>query len=79
MKPKNWGKMSQGQKYEDARYLLSTVRGQYIIGQALLVASTEMKKKEIEMREISNIEDMEMLMEVFSMAKVINSLNTGGE
>lgn len=65
MKPENWEKLSKGKKIEIATQLFSSVRGQYIVSQALYKAIEVMKKEPLRKREVSNIEDMEMLSELF--------------
>jgi hypothetical protein len=62
MKPSNWNKMTKKQKEEHAIALFNDMRGRYIIGQALAIASETMKK--VKYPETSNIEDMEALGEV---------------
>lgn len=63
-KPSDWNKLSQKEKEEIGADLFSSVRGQYIISQALSKAIDVMKKVEPPiMREQSNIGDMEILHE----------------
>ena len=57
---RNW--MSKEQKVLTARKLFASMRGQYIIGQALYVAIKELDKVPGAMKEVSNIEDMKLLM-----------------
>ena len=64
MKPNNWKKLSQVKKEVVARELLNSVRGQYIISQAL-VKAVEVMKSETNYPEVSNIEDMEILLTLF--------------
>ena len=61
MKPDNWNSMTGEAKAACARELVSTMRGQFIISQALVIAVRKMKKEKYP--ETSNIQDMEMLME----------------
>ena len=58
---RNW--MSKEQKVLTARKLFASMRGQYIIGQALYVAIKELDKVPGAMKEVSNIEDMKLLMQ----------------
>lgn len=69
MKPKEWDSWTKEQKVEYARKLLFSVRGQYIISQALIEAIKTMKKRKYP--EISNIEDMEVLLELFPIGLVL--------
>jgi len=64
-KPHNWNEMTDKQKTEYAKQLLNSARGSYIIGQALTVAVNYMKEAELKRREVSNIEDMEVLKTLF--------------
>ena len=63
MKPRNWDKLSQNMKKRIALQLLQSMRGSYLISQALSIAIEQMKKVEPPYREESNIQDMEMLLE----------------
>lgn len=63
MKPSNWNKLSEKEKKEIALNLLKSQRGAYIMGQALYTAIEVMKQVPKSFREVSNIEDMEMLEE----------------
>jgi len=65
MKPENWDKLSNKEKKEIANELFMSIRGRYIISQALHYAIKELKKVKPPFREVSNIEDMEMLMETY--------------
>jgi len=68
MKPENWEKMTADQRRTVAHSLMQSLRGHYIISQALAVAIDAMKKVPVSRREMSNIEDMEILREeVFSL------------
>ena len=65
---RNW--MSKEQKIQVARKLFASMRGQYIIGQALYIAIKELDKVPGAMKEVSNIEDMKLLMyNLFPMNK----------
>lgn len=68
---------------KQALEFLQTVRGQYIIGQELYIASKTMLKEPELKREFSNITDMEFLMDnLFPMYKIsitANELNIKGE
>jgi hypothetical protein len=59
MKPEGWDQMTDEDKMNAALNLMQSVRGQYIIGQALRVASEAMGSERLP--ETSNIQDMEML------------------
>lgn len=51
---------------------LNSERGKYIVGQALVIAVRCMKRKPMHMREVSNIADMEYLIEnAFPLYKMI--------
>jgi hypothetical protein len=66
MKPDGWDKLTSGQKMELAQGLLRSMRGSYIIGQALAQAVAAMRQ--VKNPEYSNIGDMEMLGEcLFSL------------
>tara|TARA_R110002074_G_scaffold379772_1_gene558139 strand:+ start:1853 stop:2188 length:336 start_codon:yes stop_codon:yes gene_type:complete len=54
-------KLSKDKK--EAYELLQSMRGQYIIGQALYLAISKLKEVPKERREISNMADMELLAE----------------
>jgi len=66
-KPADWDKLSPEAKKEFAMKLYNSYRGQYIIGQALARAIKVMKQAPQEIREQSNIEDMEVLLQLFPM------------
>lgn len=61
MKPDDWDELEEKQQKDMALELFSSMRGKYIISQALTIAIDEMKKVEDTHKEVSNIEDMEML------------------
>lgn len=50
-------------KKELSKKFLDSMRGQYIVSQALYIAAREMKKVPVPYREVSNILDMEFLNE----------------
>ena len=64
MKPNNWKSMSKNQKKEYALRLVNSTRGSYILSQALFYGIQELNKAEGNRKEISNIEDMEILREI---------------
>ena len=59
MKPADWDDMSRHEQEEYAHALMNSVRGRYIIGQALAIASDTLAKHPFP--ETSNIQDMEVL------------------
>lgn len=61
-KPIDWNKLNHKQKKGMAENLLFSLRGNYIISQALYYAIKSLKKVK-KFPETSNIEDMEMLRE----------------
>ena len=62
MKPKDWNTYTNADKHDYARRLLNTLRGRYIIGQALALATEQLRSVEpAYLQETSNIEDMESL------------------
>lgn len=61
MKPNKWSELTDDTKRMYAHNLMNTVRGKYIIAQALAVAVETMRMASYP--EQSNIEDMEMLAE----------------
>jgi hypothetical protein len=65
MKPKEWNKFSEKEKEFIATELLNSIRGRFILSQALTIAVEQMKKVPKPYTEISNIQDMEILREVF--------------
>ncbi len=64
MKPLNWKKLSHNKKYVEAGRLFNSIRGKYLISQALSKA-IDVMKEETNYPEVSNIEDMEMLEVMF--------------
>jgi len=65
MKPEGWDKLSKAKKLLIAKGLLNSERGSYLISQALHHARKTMSKVPERQREVSNIEDMEILEEIF--------------
>jgi hypothetical protein len=63
MKPESWDKMSKEEKTAYAHELLRSQRGAYIMAQALSEAIRAMSRKPVERREVSNIQDMQILLE----------------
>ena len=61
MKPDNWNELDTIDKLEMARILAKSMRGNVIIGQALAIAVKALRQVDSPFREVSNIEDMEML------------------
>jgi len=64
MKPENWDNLSYKEKLKIATDLFVSPRASYLISQALTIAIEQMKKVKKPYKEQSNIEDMEMLLEV---------------
>ena len=55
-------------EFTQAVKFVNSGRGQYIISQALFIASMQLKKVELPHREVSNIKDMEfLLVELFPL------------
>jgi len=79
MKPTNWSKFPIEDKIDFGQGLLKSYRGSYLLAQALHEAITAMKKVPKNRREVSNIEDMEVILEtcftafegLFKMVKVV--------
>ena len=70
MKPPDWNELSKEEKFKRGILLFSSLRGQYIISQALCVAIKTLKKVKKPYREESNIQDMEILLEtIFPLYK----------
>ena len=59
--------MKLSERRYQATQLANSVRGLYIISQALYIASEEMDKVEGPHKELSNIADMRLLLEVFNI------------
>lgn len=65
-KPNDWDEMTKAQQQAASIRLLNSSRGSYILGQALSLAIDKLRSvKPAHMQERSNIEDMEMLQELF--------------
>jgi hypothetical protein len=62
MKPANWGQMSDKERARHAHALMSSQRGDLLMGQALAWAVRTMKAEKFP--ETSNIQDMEAIGEV---------------
>ena len=56
MRPENWKDYSNGEKTAHAQELFYSMRGSFVIAQALVIASNFLKDKEP-----SNAEDMEII------------------
>lgn len=68
MKPNNWDLMAMEDRIDIGNELYHSLRGRYILGQALSVAIKSMKTVPMPHREVSNIQDMEILREtVFTL------------
>jgi hypothetical protein len=65
MKPENWTKWSSDKKTRWVDDFIRTPRCKYILSQALYVAREKMIKDELHKREVSDIQDMEMLLETY--------------
>lgn len=63
MKPSGWSSMSIRKRRAVAGALLNSLRGNYLLSQALFHALKALKAVPEPLREQSNIEDMEMLRE----------------
>jgi hypothetical protein len=76
MKPANWDKMAIDDRIDFGNGLLRSYRGSYLLAQALHVAVETMSKRPMKEREVSNIQDMEVLLETcFSAFLPIFNLN----
>lgn len=72
------GEDKMGDERKEALKFLGSLRGQYIMGQALYVAAETLKKVDEPFTELSNIADMEYLMEhVFPMFKQLKESGVG--
>ena len=81
MKPLGWNTMDAGEKKALSLDLAKSVRGQYLISQALVKAIDVMKTVHEEAREVSNIQDMEVLLEtfpIFAMTSADEDKQKGG-
>lgn len=63
MKPENWNAMTDAEKLEEASTLFSSVRGQYIVGQSLVIAAKALRER----GEESNAQDAEMLQALYAL------------
>lgn len=63
MKPEGWDMMGAEEKKQEAMALYRSKRGWFLLGQALAVAIETMKKEEHPA--VSDIQDLEMLQELF--------------
>jgi len=68
MKPEEWDRLSNKDRKYIAKALCESVRGSYLISQALYKAIKIMKQEKYP--EESNIQDMEMLLELFPLFRV---------
>jgi hypothetical protein len=73
MKPSDWDKMSELQKKQYAKELFGSMRGQFIVSQALVKAIEAMSKVPTNRREVSNMQDMEMLLTLFPIYAVVDA------
>lgn len=64
MKPEGWDEMDPVTKKTYAETLLNTLRGHYILAQALALGIKALNRVPAEFRENSNLQDMEMLREM---------------
>jgi len=77
MKPASWDKLPIEDRIDYGNNLLRSYRGSYLLAQALYEAVKIMKKRPLREREVSNIQDMEFLLETcFSTFVGIFNLNT---
>ena len=68
MKPAEWNTMTDEAKVEMTQELMKSIRGAFVIGQALYISSQVLKRQPHPLNELSNAEDMEMMGEaVFGM------------
>tara|TARA_Y100000310_G_C20506688_1_gene726741 strand:- start:109 stop:432 length:324 start_codon:yes stop_codon:yes gene_type:complete len=68
MKPAEWNTMTDEAKVEMTQELMKSIRGVFVIGQALYISSQVLKRQPHPLNELSNAEDMEMMGEaVFGM------------
>jgi hypothetical protein len=58
---------------EKAIQLFDSVRGKYIVSQALCLAIKSIKEREPELQEPSNMADMELLLNLFPIYKVLEA------
>ena len=60
-KPDNWDALSNAEAVEMASELFKSFRGQFLIGQALYIASQWLQTQHVRIGEPSNATEMEML------------------
>ena len=65
------------ERYDAAVELFKTVRGMYIISQALVLAIEHMEEREAILQEPSNMADMGLLTEIFSMYSSLEEFKRG--
>jgi len=63
MKPASWDEYRIEDKIDFGNNLLRSYRGSYLLAQALHEAIKVMRKRSMKEREVSNIQDMEILLE----------------
>lgn len=74
MKPKDWEELNYDQKTEIAINLMNSKRGEYLFSQALFLAKEKLKETQPPHREESNIQDMEILLELFPIYPIVVSM-----
>lgn len=67
MKPENWETLDRDEKQDVAQKLFNSVRGYYIISQALYYGIKSLRAVPEPYTEISNAQDMEILQEIFKI------------
>lgn len=72
MKPANWDQIPKDRQKNYAWELLNSPRGIYIMSQALHYAMKTMSAEPPERKEVSNIQDMEILRETFFNFPIID-------
>lgn len=76
MKPAEWNTMTDEEKMEMTQELMKSIRGVFVIGQALHISSQVLKRQPHPLNELSNAEDMEMLGETLFQIGYISSIST---
>lgn len=76
MKPVGWDSQSQVAKEGYAREFIQSMRGAFIMGQALVVAIEQLRKAK--RPETSNIQDMEVLLELFPLYAAVTEMQARG-
>ena len=71
MKPVNWNSMTAAKKKDYAISLLESQRGQYILSQALYLGAEALRNVPPPHTEVSNIEDMDILQEIFGIYRIV--------